>query len=302
MPTLHVVLAALLFGIVLISMSRTVFVVRRSPSRAARWSASVSASIVMAMARRLGGRPRALVLDGYVVLSLILLAATWAAGLAPLVLLFGDTTVLIATMLLLHGAVHLHVTQLLTRRRTREREVNLIAGEFDEHRDVAQLIGHHLSGGSRERADYRFKQWAEWLIDLDDGHAEQPMLIFCGPSGAMSWTRAAVVVLDAAALIDAVAPSWTPPSARCLLHSGTVCIRRAAEAANLVAPSTQVSLQENEEMLFNDSVRRLVSAGVPLEYDVPESWVRFQTSRARYAHHASAIDFRLMYRTVCGRR
>src|SRR5262249_53141917 len=167
--------------------------------------------------------------------------------------------------------------------------------------DAEVVLADRLRGGSRSDLGTAFEHWTDWLVDIRSSHARYPALLYQRPSGEMCWVEAAVIVLDAAALTEAVAPSWAPPSVRVLLAAGPDCIQRLAGQLGIRLAVPMVSLHGREERAFSDTLRCAVAAGLPAERDGEKSWGAFQDSRIRYAPHADAICSHLRYLTEVAR-
>jgi hypothetical protein len=161
--------------------------------------------------------------------------------------------------------------------------------------DADAVLAAWLRSTSRDRVAGSLASWAEWFADIHSTHLSFPALMYSRPAGTLSWPKAAIIAMDAAALVEAVAPNWTPYQARMLLTSGSVCLKRLAAQIGIVLPAATVSLQGREERSFNDTVGLIVGAGLLEERDRPETWADFQRLRSQYAPYAAAIDFRLMH-------
>ncbi|GAB7044708.1 hypothetical protein [Catenuloplanes niger] len=180
--------------------------------------------------------------------------------------------------------------------RRREREVARIAVELTHHLDPDRLAASCAHPAAGPRTDRLLAEWTDWLTDLQSSHLNCPALIYSASRGTLTWPRAAVAVLDAAALLRAVAPSHSPPQIPVLLAAGTRCLQEIAWKAGLVAGGAAVSLEYREERSFSDSVRLVVGAGVPEEQDRQDTWAAFQRMRSAYAPYATALEFRFLHR------
>jgi hypothetical protein len=177
----------------------------------------------------------------------------------------------------------------------RERVVVHLAMELPRLADADCLMLSCLKSTSPDRLDAKFAEWGAWLADIQYTHLSHPALLYARPAGRYSWPRAAITVMDIAALVEAVAPNWTPQQTRMLLKTGSTCLGRLAAQVGIVLPPAPVSLQGREERMFNDSVRYAIGAGLSEERDRQETWLAFQKIRAGYAPYASALTFHLMY-------
>ncbi|WP_140158080.1 hypothetical protein [Micromonospora sp. NBS 11-29] len=194
------------------------------------------------------------------------------------------------------GSVCVHLMTYVSAYRRREREVGRIATELAQYGDADRLAVSYLHAAAGYRTDRLLAEWTDWLIDLQHSHLSCPALIYSASRGTLTWPRAAVAVLDAAALLQAVTPSRRPPQIPGLLLAGSRCLQQIAWKAGVVAGGAPVSLEYREERMFSDSVRLVVGAGVPEEQDRDATWAAFQQLRAAYAPYATALEFRLMRR------
>jgi hypothetical protein len=161
--------------------------------------------------------------------------------------------------------------------------------------DAEDLLAAYLPDTFGPSYDGVMTDWDDWFSDVRMTHSAFPMLLAAPPAGQLCWLKAMVIMLDAAALVDALAPSRAAPQARALLRSGTACLGELAELAGVIVPSTSVSLEGREEYDFPDTVARVSGAGLPIERDEARAREIFQAWRIRYAPHATAISSFLRY-------
>jgi hypothetical protein len=166
--------------------------------------------------------------------------------------------------------------------------------------EAEQILAEHLRLGSRDHLDRLFAQWTEWLADIRATHTGYPALTIYRPATDLCWLDAAVLVLDAAALTEAVAPQWAPPSTRSVLEAGAECFPALARQVGVHLPRPVVSLEGREERDFDLTLKVAVDAGLPQEHDPQEAWPVFQDWRTRYAPYAMAMNLRLCYPSAAG--
>ncbi|MBB5954341.1 hypothetical protein FHS29_000911 [Saccharothrix tamanrassetensis] len=316
-----------LLGVVVVvtgwlSVLRTVFTPRRTSSRIARGSVRAVVAVVFPLARHLPHQLRERVLDTCTPVSVFLMAWCWlglqVVGFGLLAVSTGATPprfTEVVRFFMLEGVgaaaglvlpawvscvmvlsvFMVHLLRLTDSFRRRELSVAGLMATAETPLDAESLLADYLRTGSREQLDGMFAQWSAWLADIRATHVSYPSLLYYRPASQFVWLRAAVVVLDAAALVQAVAPNWAPPHTRALLHTGTCCLHESAIRLGLHVPKSVVSLHGREEHAFTDSVRGAVSAGLPPERTGQDAWWAFQAARTRYAPHISAISARLMY-------
>lgn len=191
------------------------------------------------------------------------------------------------------GGACVYLTTYARAYRRREREVVRIAAELTHYRDADHLAASCLHPGAGYRTDRLLAEWTDWLIDLQHSHVACPALIYSASRGTLTWPRAAVAVLDAAALLRAVAPSHSSPQIPVLLAVGSRCLQEIAWKAGVAAGGAPVSLEYREERPFSESVRLVVGAGVPEERRRQDTWAAFQQMRSAYAPYATALEFRV---------
>lgn len=286
------------------SVLRTTLIPRRSSSRMARWTVRGCAAIAIGLARRLPARTRDHLLDFSVPVGLFLMATGWLTGIALgfwlLAVAVGPAgqpalaaaAVLTAVMVL--GAFVVYVVHFMHAYRHRERMISLLPTEVRLVTDADKLLADHLRSGSRDSLDDYFARWAAWLADVRDSHVSYPGLIYHRSVGGLCWPKAALIVMDTAALVEAVAPRWAPLHTRVLLDVGSSCLQRLARHVGVTPPAMRVSLHGREERAFGDTMRLATRAGLPEERDIDSSWEVFQDIRVRYAPYAVLIGARLL--------
>jgi hypothetical protein len=210
-------------------------------------------------------------------------------GSAPLVLVGGVLTAL----LLCVWAVHLG--RFCAAFSRRERLVARLVDQAVEPPDAEAVLADYLRTGSRDGLNGMFAEWAGWFADLRCTHVAYPALIFARPASVLCWIRAAMIVLDAAALTQAAAPGWAPPHTRPLVAGGIRCLQHLTARVGVALPRVAVSLQGREECGFTDTLLLALGAGLPAERDERQTWSAFQDLRIRYAPHATALAAHLLY-------
>ncbi|HEV2780639.1 MAG TPA: hypothetical protein VGX25_14715 [Actinophytocola sp.] len=300
--------------LVWMSVLRTTLIPRRSSSRMARWTARACATGGAALASRLPGRLRNWVLDLCVPVSLFVMAAGWlsalAVGFALLVVAVGGTwsggspvvdmngaavavTVAAgASAVLVAAAFAAYLVHFMDAYGRREGMIARWATQVQRVTDADVLVASHLRSGSRDSLDSYFAQWAGWLADIYNSHNSYPGLVYLRSAGQPGWPRAAMTVMDAAALVEAVAPRWAPLHARVLLNIGSCCLQCLARRVGIELPVMTVSLQGREERAFGDTMQLAIDSGLPAERDIDHAWMAFQEIRVRYAPYAALIGSR----------
>ncbi|MEV4082436.1 hypothetical protein AB0J43_19400 [Nonomuraea fuscirosea] len=287
-----------LVAAVWLSVMLTVFTPRGKPTRLVRGTLRVVASPLLAISGRLPPAAREPLLDLCGPLAVFAVAAIWLgvshAGFA----LMAGTPLREAessSRLLLLAAITAYLVRFMHAYGRRERLVARLGGSVCNPRDADNLLAVYLRTGSRDHLDSLFAEWTGWMTEVESSHRAHPALTFRRPAGDLDWLKAAVIVLDVAALTEAIAPNWAPAHTRALLATGTRCVRRLADGLCIRLPPIVVSLQGREERNFSDTLRVAMEAGLPDERDPQEAWTVFQGLRTAYAPHAYAIETRLRY-------
>ncbi|MBB1156110.1 MULTISPECIES: hypothetical protein [Amycolatopsis] len=223
---------------------------------------------------------------------------TWSGLTGFLVLRDGNLLAVAAwvsaLLVLASFVLHLHrVTAAYSRRELVVARMSMRAAMATE---AEQVLAEHLRLGSRDHLDRLFAQWTGWLADILATHTGYPALTVYRPATGTCWLDAAVLVLDAAALTESVAPDWAPPSTRSVLMAGAECFPVLARQVGVRLPRPVVSLEGREERDFDQTLKVAVDAGLPQELGEQEAWPVFQHWRTRYAPYAVAMSQRLCYR------
>lgn len=285
------------------SVLRTTMIPRRSSSRTARWAARSTAVVFAAVATRLPGASRQWLMElcapvGFLVMGTGWLAAL-AAGFALLAVAAGGfPTALTVTgavsAVLLVAAFAAHLSIVLTAYRDRERLVSQLAPRLRVVADADRVVAEHLRAGTRGQLDDCFASWAGWVTDVRDSHTGYPGLVYLRSVGDLSWSKAVLLVLDVAALVDAFAPRWAPAHTRVLLDSGAVCVQELAARMGIVVPAAAMSLHGREAHAFADTARLISASGFDVVGDVHVACEAFQRNRVRYAPYAVLIGAQLL--------
>lgn len=305
------------------SALQAVLVPRQRPPRAARWTVRLAAVTLTALARRMGQERREFVMTMCGPLSLFAMLGTWLAGLFAAAALLtsavagrgelglarvarfgygsaGDVVddivalLIVVSAVVLVGLFMIHLSQLAGAYDRRERFTARLAAHAARPADAERILATYVRPDSRE-LDSLFAQWTDWLADIRRTHISYPALGYLRPGNELCWLQAAVIVMDTAALVEAVAPSWAEPYARALLKTGSDCFERLCSGLGITLAHPSVSLQGREQVGFEDTVRLATSAGLSAERSSADAWQVFQGWRTQYAPCASAITSKLLY-------
>jgi hypothetical protein len=150
-----------------------------------------------------------------------------------------------------------------------------------------------MRGGSRDHLGTLFGDWAGWLADTQATHLGYPVLAYYR-SIDLCWTKAALIILDCAALTQACAPEWAPPDTVPLLSAGSRCLQGIAAQLGISLPRIPVSYHGREACPFNGTIGKVRKAGLPMETDEDTAQAEFQRLRVQYAPFANAIVEQLL--------
>jgi hypothetical protein len=306
--------------VVWMSAFRTILIPRRSSSRMARWTVRACAAAAFAAAHRLPVRARGAMLEFNTAAAMFLMVLGWLAGLAlgfalvavPLGHVALDPDMLIrfftldtsgtagalglafaASALLILSMFASYLIQFMAAYHRRERMITRWSGQVQVVTDAERLLADHLRAGSQDSLDRFFAEWADWLADIHDSHTSYPGLMYQRRTGDLCWAKTALIAMDAAALVESIAPRWAPVHATVLLDVGSDCVQDLARRMGIVLPVMKVSLHGREERTFTESARFATHAGLASERDIGQARRKFQEIRIRYAPYAVLIASRL---------
>lgn len=320
------VIAAVLGGALLtvswLSVFRAVFTQGQLPPRAARWSIRLTAGVLTPIGSQLTPARRERLLALCAPLALLIMFGCWFAGsTAGFVLLavaagaIRPTAADLVGMLafehrglatlfavgaavagaLLVGVFAVYLLRIAAAYSRREALVARLSAHATVPSDAERVIATYVRTDSRDQLDSWYGEWAAWLADLRCTHVGHPSLMYFRPSGPLCWLEAAVIALDAAALVEATAPDWAPPNTQVLLETGASALQRIAAGMGVVVLRSMVSLHGREQCGFADTIETTLFAGLPVARTQRVAWEVFQQERTRYAPYAAAVAARLQY-------
>ena len=311
-----------LITVVWVNVLRTVFVPRQDPPRLPRWMLRIVAGLLVSVGRGLSGRRGDRVLGMIAPLSLFAVFSVWLAGLlvgfalaawglggvgldpasyAHLVTFGTDGAIASIALLvwlsvaLLVGVFMVHMVRITEAYGRRELLVARLAAQAAQPPDAERILAAYVRADSRDGLGALFAEWNSWLADIRCTHAGYPALTYYRPATELSWLEAAVIVLDTAALVESMAPSWSLPNTCGLIDTGVHCLKRLGTDLGIVLPRSEVSLHWREQCGFADTIRMATAAGLPVERSPQDMWRVFQDMRTRYAPYAAAIGSVLHY-------
>jgi hypothetical protein len=305
-----------------LSVVRAVFTQGQLPPRAARWSIRLTAGVLTPVASLFAPARRERLLALCAPLALFLMFAAWFTGSTTgfvLLAVAADAIRLepadiggmlafevagparlyavaaVASGALLVGVFAVYLVRIAAAYGRREALVARLSAHAAVPSDAERLIATYVRSDSRAQLDTWYREWAAWLADLRCTHVGHPSLVYFRSAGPLSWLEAAVIALDAAALVEATAPDWAPPNTQVLLETGACCLQRIAAGMGIVVPRSVVSLHGREQCGFADTIETTLFAGLPVARTERLAWEVFQQERTRYAPYAAAVAARLQY-------
>ncbi len=307
------------------SVLQTVFVPRYRSSLVARWTTKLTMAAVSGAARALPPVLRKRLLGLSAPLALFLIASCWlvvglagfallgsslagmpwsARGLASFFLLQpasgleGATGLLLGAVAVLStalvlGAFITHLVRVTEAYSRRERMLIMLAAQAARPPDAEIVLASYLRTGTRDHLGTMLGQWAGWMADLEGTHRGYPALVHYRQAGELCWVKAAVILLDCAALIQACAPGWAPPDTDVLLTVGCRCLQGIARQLGVSLPPVPVSFHGRETSPFNGAIAKMREVGLPLHVSEESAHAEFHRLRVQYAPFANAVAERL---------
>jgi len=131
-----------------------------------------------------------------------------------------------------------------------------------------------------------WRSWEAWFSDVEESHTTLPALVFFrSPRSDNSWITSAGAVLDSAALtLSSIEIPYDASAALCI-RAGFLALRRIADYFDISYPrdphypTTPISVKREE---FDEVIRKLEEAGLPLKTDREQAWLDFAGWRVNY--------------------
>ncbi|HEY3753913.1 MAG TPA: hypothetical protein VGL80_32370 [Pseudonocardiaceae bacterium] len=299
---------------------------RETPPRATRWAVHAAAAVVTPLARRMSLRPREQAMTMVAPIGLFVLLAVWLVGhglafglmaisidglpLSELGAFFALQTngadlaiglICVVSTFVLIGTFVVYLVVVLNAYGRRELFAVWLSARAASPPDAERILAGYVRYDSHDRLDSLFGDWTGWLADIRCSHVNYPALVYLRPASSLCWLQAAVIMLDTAALLEAIAPSRETPFTKPLLDTGIRCLERLSTDLEVARSSTAVSLQGREQFGFDDTTRVTSAAGLIAERSPQDAWRSFQSRRTRYAPLSTAIASLLLHNMVDSR-
>jgi hypothetical protein len=161
------------------------------------------------------------------------------------------------------------------------------AGTID---GASVLAAHPLPGDAKELAQL-FGTWELACAQIAESHVSYPWLIvFRSPRIENSWVVSMLAILDAAALVDSIAPSAAPREAHYVLTAGSMAFRNLAR---ILLPRPKVAEEHHRSISRADYAAAIAPmlAEVAPERSIDEGYAAFEETRSRYIEPALEIGY-----------
>jgi hypothetical protein len=179
----------------------------------------------------------------------------------------------------------------------REQLVSLLDSRAGSPAWGVEVLARAARDDAMEDLDGLFGMWEQWAADIGESHSSYPILSdFRSQEPDQSWILAALAMLDAAALDQALRPTASPLSGRLLLRTGYMALRSIAATAGIEVdhdphPDDPIALTPKD---LAGAVTRLRKAGYEPERSVEEAWPHVRGWRVNYEAAAYALAARII--------
>ena len=151
----------------------------------------------------------------------------------------------------------------------------------------ALVLAHHPLPESSDLLAGLFASWEACAAAIIESHTNYPWLIvFASPRASESWVTSMLAMLDAIAMLEAVAPSAVPPQAK---HCRFACATTLRELAAMLIPKPE-SGGTVSRLTAAEFERALVElrGSLPAERSAAQAWETFRSLRTEY--EAAALE------------
>lgn len=150
---------------------------------------------------------------------------------------------------------------------------------------IDMLSRFHRIHSLDKLGDY-WRTWEIWFADVEESHTTLPALVFFrSPRADNSWVTSAGAVLDTASItLSSIDIPYEPSAALCI-RSGFLALGRIADyfgirhPENPTYPEVPISVTREE---YDDVIRSLEKAGLPIKPDRSQAWKDFAGWRVNY--------------------
>jgi len=148
-----------------------------------------------------------------------------------------------------------------------------------------ELLSRAWRIGRLDRLADLWVQTESWFSDIEESHTSNPAVsFFRSPQPDHSWVTGAGAVLDAASLLESSVVDEGGLESRLAIRSGYIALRRIALFFGAPVPvdpqyGDPISITRAE---YDDALRSLEAAGVPIVADRDQAWRDFAGWRVNY--------------------
>ena len=187
-----------------------------------------------------------------------------------------------------------------------------IYSAYSEHRMQLDAMDVHLRG-SADGADLLVKSargdgidslariWNAWIAEFQDleksyRSVDGSLLLFA-PNMSHHWSTDAPMVLDAAALRNALVDGAPDPQAADCIAWGSSAIAKLAKhyRHRVISLRTYPERPPIERSEFDACARSLAEAGIAIVPDLDRAWLEFESTRGQYAPQVAQLTRMLPY-------
>jgi hypothetical protein len=146
------------------------------------------------------------------------------------------------------------------------------------------LLARTWTLGRFDQLEEVWNAWEDWFIEVSESHTTFPQLVFFrSPHPENHWVLSAEAVLDGAALLMSACDVPRQSRAELCVEAGVLSLVAVTDFLGVPhrPPEDEAEITLPLE-LFDDALRQLAEAGVPLRDDHDAAWREFRRVRARY--------------------
>jgi len=150
---------------------------------------------------------------------------------------------------------------------------------------ATEMLWRYWVIGRWDRIGEVWSRWEDWFVDIEETHTSFPALVFFrSPQPDQSWVTAGGAVLDGASLYLSSIEGPHDAQADITIRAGYLALRRIADFFGIrydpdPRPDDPISILRSE---FDDAVKRLEDAGLPVKADRDQAWRDFAGWRVNY--------------------
>jgi hypothetical protein len=156
-----------------------------------------------------------------------------------------------------------------------------------------EVLARYALSGAVERLPALYEDWDHWCARVAETHLKYPVLShFRLPRARNHWVVSLLSIMDAAALDIVLRPSEGHGPARLLLTQGLGCLSAAAYPMRRIERTKRDPCLDRPD--FDEGVRRMETAGFPIERAPDQAWPVFERLRSEYAPLAAQLAYWLI--------